>query len=145
MPNLENEETRDKLNRIIDYYANPLDDRTIKQFCEMEGISESTFGRYKKEFRDEIFKKAEARREIYKAELRSSMYRAIAMRMRKSDNATKLMAQLLGDLVERVEQTNKYETVEQKKNRLSDLLKNAGLKVTLETKQDAPSPDNTNK
>ena len=110
------------LEKIVEYYANPADTRTVLEFCADNNTTDKTFYKFKKEYHDEIFRRAEVARKKHIPELRSLGYRALASRLKRSDNAAKLLFQLLGDLVERSEVKTEILTADQKRERIRQLL-----------------------
>lgn len=83
--------------------ADPTDHRSDKKFCEDIALEYQTLASWKKKFRSFIFREVEARRRNHSNELRAMMYKALAKKLDKDTNAIKLLAQLLGDLVEKTE------------------------------------------
>ncbi len=87
----------------IECQSDPMDSRTDKQFCEEYALDYGTFANWKCKYRKYIFREVEAKRADYKNELRAVMYKALTAKLGKDTNAVKLLAQLLGDLVEKTE------------------------------------------
>lgn len=87
----------------IEMQADPTDRRTDTQFCEEMVLDYSTFRAWKTKYRNFIFREVETRRRNYKNELRARIYKALDKKLDTDTNAIKLLAQLLGDLVEKTE------------------------------------------
>lgn len=106
----------------LEMLANPMDHRSIAQFCEDNHVSTATYHRWKRENHEAIYAEAAARLKKYTQVLRIENYKAIALNLRKSFNDRKLMAQLLGDLIERTESKHEFLTPDQKREKLNQLL-----------------------
>lgn len=87
----------------IESQADPTDHRTDKQFCEDAVLDYYAFCSWKKKYRPFIFREVEALRRNYRNEQRSRIYKALDKKLDTDTNAIKLLAQLLGDLVEKTE------------------------------------------
>lgn len=87
----------------IEMQADPTDRRTDAQFCEEMVLDYSTFRAWKTKYRNFIFREVESKRRNYKNELRARIYKALDKKLDSDTNAIKLLAQLLGDLVEKTE------------------------------------------
>lgn len=87
----------------IESQADPTDSRTDKQFCEDAVLDYYAFCSWKKKYRPFIFREVEALRRNYKNEMRSKIYKALMKKLDSDTNAIKLLAQLMGDLVEKTE------------------------------------------
>ena len=83
--------------------ADPLDQRTDTQFCEDIKLDRQTFQAWKTKYRKYVFREVDKLRQDYRNELRARMYKSIAKKLDKDTNAIKLLAQLMGDLVEKTE------------------------------------------
>jgi hypothetical protein len=99
------EQPRPKLwnDMYIELLANPVDNKTDKEFCEELGLSVSALQQWKKKYRKEIYNEVQKRRTQYINELRAQAYKALGMKMQKDTNALKMVLQITGDLVERTE------------------------------------------
>jgi len=105
---MSDEEAKPRVERTwhelyIQMQSDPMDTRTDRDFFTSIDLPESTFYAWKTKFRSHIFKEVEKRRNEYRNELRSKMYKALSKKLDKDTNAIKLLAQLLGDLVEKTE------------------------------------------
>ena len=87
----------------IESQADPTDHRTDKQFCEDAVLDYYAFCSWKKKYRPFIYREVEAIRRNFKNEIRSRIYKALDKKLDTDTNAIKLLAQLLGDLVEKTE------------------------------------------
>ena len=89
----------------IDMLANPFDRRTDKQFCEELSMSISNLEQWKKRYRRSIFEEVQKRRNSYLNEMRTMLWKSLAKKMNsaKGTDPEKLIAQMLGDLVEKHE------------------------------------------
>lgn len=106
----------------INLLSNPCDNRTNKDFCIQYSVSHATFYRWLAENREELYVEADKRRKKFFTELREKNFKAIAKNLAASFNDRKLMAQLLGDLIERSETRTEIITPEEKRARLAALL-----------------------
>ena len=107
---------------LVEFYANPADNRTLKQFAIDNGIAEDTVHQYKRRHLDEINADVAKLRDRYKPALRIAALKALFNRINKSDLAIKLAFQLTGDLIERTESKVEYMTPEDKRARIAQLL-----------------------
>jgi hypothetical protein len=121
---------------LIDFYADPGDQRTKAELAISLGTTETTLYRTQKKWHDEIFTEADKRRKQYLPVLRSKGYKVLEAQLKRSPKALELLFKLTGELVERIEQTTKYESVEQKREKLGDLLNKFGIKLLVEKKDD---------
>ncbi len=87
----------------IEKEADPTDHRTDTQFCAEMVIDYSTLRAWKTKYRSFIYREVEAKRRNYRNEMRSRIYKALDKKLASDTNAIKLLAQLLGDLVEKTE------------------------------------------
>jgi hypothetical protein len=87
----------------IETQADPTDTRTDAKFCEDICLDYATFSNWKRKYRPFIFREVEARRRTYVNEMRSRIYKALNKKLDTDTNAIKLLAQLMGDLVEKTE------------------------------------------
>lgn len=87
----------------IEMQADPTDSRSDKQFCEDIALDYYAFCSWKKKYRPFIFREVEALRRNYKNEMRTKIYKALMKKLDSDTNAIKLLAQLMGDLVEKTE------------------------------------------
>lgn len=87
----------------IESQADPTDSRTDKQFCEDAILDYYTFSSWKKRYRSFIYREVEALRRNYKNEMRSKIYKSLMKKLDSDTNAIKLLAQLMGDFVEKTE------------------------------------------
>ena len=111
------------ISLILDFMANPLDQRSVEKFCEENNISKSTFYVTKRENLAYLNSHINDRRKVFMAQVKSYAYRALVARLNQSDAAQKLFFQLSGDLVERIEQTHNMLTPEQKREKAQELMK----------------------
>lgn len=111
----------------IDLLANPLDQRSDKEFlAEHTDVTESTFYRWKRRDYDAIFDEAHKRRQRFMKAARIANYKAIAANLKRSFNDRKLFAQIGGDLIERTESKIEYLTPDQKREKVNQLLQKLG-------------------
>ena len=115
---------------LIDYYADPGDQRTISEIAKSLNISEATLYRHRKANHDLIFNEADKKRKQYMPILRSKGYKVLEQKLAKSPKALELLFKLTGELVERVEQTTKYESVDQKREKLAEAFSKLGFILT---------------
>lgn len=89
----------------IEKEANPFDRRSDKQFCEDIQMSIQNLEQWKRKHRVAIFQEVAKRRTQYMNEVRVVLWKSLANKMSTSKgvDAEKLVAQMLGDLVERHE------------------------------------------
>lgn len=87
----------------IEMQADPTDHRTDTQFCKDCELEVGTFCNWKRKYRDYIFREVEFKRKSYRNEIRARIYKALDKKLDTDTNAIKLLAQLLGDLVEKTE------------------------------------------
>lgn len=87
----------------IEMQADPTTSQTDTDFCKEIALDYSTFRAWKVKYRNFIYREVEARRRNYKNEMRSRIYKALNKKLDSDTNAIKLLAQLLGDLVEKTE------------------------------------------
>lgn len=120
----------------IDLQADPLNQSTNISFCEQVGIHPRTLYAWKAKYRDDISKEVAKRRDKFKSDFRSDLYKALTARMRGDTAAIKLGFQLLGDLVERSESRVEHMTPADKKAKLKELLSKIGKSSTSDAKQD---------
>ena len=114
---------------VLDFLANPMDNRTNGQFCKAVGISEDIFYDFKRKYRKEIFVEVDRRRKEYISEMRQCFYKALGSRMKHSDRITQLVGEILGEYIPKSEQRVEYHTPEQKKERAKKLLDDIIKKV----------------
>lgn len=110
----------------IDLLANPLDQRTDKEFLAEHSVPESTFYVWKRKHYDAIFDEAHKRRQRFMKAARIANYKAIAANLKRSFNDRKLFAQIGGDLIERTESKIEYLTPDQKREKVNQLLQKLG-------------------
>lgn len=123
---------------LINYLANPYDNRTYDEFAEKVGVDRSWLWNIRKVFKNEIAADVAKERQQAIESMRVQAWKALASKLKSDTNALKLFYQLSGDLVERVEQTNKFESPEQKREKLADAF--AKLGFTLSVAQPHISP-----
>lgn len=87
----------------IEMQSDPTVSQTDTDFCKDIALDYSTFRAWKVKYRNYIYREVEARRRNYKNEMRSKIYKALMKKMDSDTNAIKLLAQLMGDLVEKTE------------------------------------------
>jgi len=87
----------------IEIQSDPTDTRNDREFCEELVLEYSTFRNWKTKYRSFIFREVEARRKNFRNEMRAKIYKSLVKKMDTDTNAIKLLAQLLGDLVEKSE------------------------------------------
>jgi len=107
---------------VVDYLANPLDNRTVKQFSEESSISESTYYRFRKDNFQAIGTAVNDARAKFMPLLRATAYKHLSTRLARSDAALKLFFQLAGDLVERTESKFTMMTPDEKRKQIQDLM-----------------------
>jgi hypothetical protein len=104
----------------IELLANPLEDKTDKQFCEEIGLSISGLNSWKNKYRKSIYNEVTKRRQQYLNEFKAIAYKELAKKMKKDTNALKMALQITGELVERSE--SKVEmTTDEKLRRIQTL------------------------
>ena len=106
----------------INMQADPTITQTDKDFCEEIKLEYQTLASWKKKYRKYIFSEVEKARKTYFSELRTKNFKAIAKALDDSFNDRKLMAQLLGDLIERTESKTEIMDYDTKMRRTSFLL-----------------------
>lgn len=87
----------------IEMQSDPTDTRTDVVFCEEIALDYATFRSWKTKYRAFIFREVESRRKNFRNEMRAKIYKSLVKKMDTDTNAIKLLAQLLGDLVEKTE------------------------------------------
>ncbi len=110
-------------NLYIESQANPTDHRSDKQFCEDIALDYYAFSSWKHKYRPFIYREVEAIRKNYRNELRSRIYKALDKKLDSDTNAIKLLAQLMGDLVEKTEVKTENMNDQDKVRRIASLLK----------------------
>ena len=83
--------------------ADPTNHQNDTQFCEEYKLDYSTLRAWKTKYRAFIYREVEALRRNFRNEMRSRIYKALDKKLDTDTNAIKLLAQLLGDLVEKTE------------------------------------------
>lgn len=119
------EERRDKeliLEDLINWQADPYDNRTVAQFLEQHKLPKPTFYYYKNKNRDFINEEVAKRRKRYFAEMKAHAYKALAKRLEKSDKALQMFFEMSGEYVPKSEQKIEYLTPEQKREKLKSML-----------------------
>ena len=114
---------------VIEFLANPMDNRTDTKFCSDTGIHRSTYYEFIKKNRKELFAEVDRRRKEYLSEMRQKFYKALGSRMTRSDRITQLVGEMLGEYIPKSEQKVEYHTPEQKKERAKKLLEDIVKKV----------------
>ena len=116
-------------NLILDFWANPLDQRTNKEFCAELGISEMTYYRFTKANLEGLNRSITARRETFIPKMTSVAYQHLSKRLGRSDAALKLFFQLTGQLVERTESKYTLMSPEEKREKIKQMLEILGKKL----------------
>jgi hypothetical protein len=129
----QNSQNPDLIQVIVEWIANPMDQRSAKQVGLDNNCSESTIYRLRRTHADVIRARVDVLLAANLKAARPFAYKSLLNRITKSDNSLKLFFQLCGDLVERSEQKIEYKTPEEKKEKIKALL--AGLSSRLETKE----------
>lgn len=112
---------------LINYLVNPYDNRTLEAFAESVGTSLATLWRYRKQHQATLNRQVAEAKDLTFGAMRPAANKALARNLQSGDNQTlKLFYQLVGDLVERTEQTVKY-TPEEKRQRIEELTKRFGI------------------
>lgn len=109
--------------------ANPLDERTDKQFSVDINISYDMLTKWKERHRKQIYAQVNRLRGEYLAELRAKNLKEIAKNIKKNFNDRKLLAEITGDRVERVEQKTEIMGPKDQERRADALIKNIINKV----------------
>lgn len=145
MPEDKFQENPSLILKVVDYYADPGDQRSLEELAKSLEMDPSTLRRLTQKYADKIWSQVDKERKKYIPYLRSKGYKTLESQLKKSPKALELLMKITGDLVERVEQTNKYETIEQKKERLGELLNKYGIKLTIDNTASVPvSPSVSN-
>jgi len=87
----------------IESQADPTDSRNDKKFCEDAVLDYYTFAAWKRRYRPFIYREVEKLRRNYRNEMRSKIYKSLMKKLDSDTNAIKLLAQLMGDLVDKTE------------------------------------------
>jgi len=123
-------EKPDYYDVLVDYMADPFDTRSYQDFAKAINITPEQLWRIRKAFKSDIDSEIKNRRQALLDTVRVQAWKALAKKIQTDTNALKLFFQLSGDLIERTETVNKYETVEEKRVRALSLLQNFGLAKT---------------
>lgn len=107
---------------IIEWSANPTDQRSAREVAELLGCDQTTVYRHRKSLEDAISKRFEAKRKSYLGSMRTRAYKSLSNRLLKSDKSLDLFFKLVGDLVERSETKIEYHTPEEKRTKIKELL-----------------------
>lgn len=109
---------------IVAYESNPSDHRTYDQLASDIGITPQYLHNVRKQFKTEIANDVVARKKEMIASLYSTAWKGLGKKLAKGDsNALKMFYTMTGDLIETTQVINKYETAEEKRSRISSLLK----------------------
>lgn len=120
---------------IIEFLANPMDNRTDSKFCLDIGISRSCYYDFIKANRKELYADVDHRRKEFLSEMRQKFYKALGSRMSRSDRITQLVGEMLGEYIPKSESRVEYHTPEQKKERAKKLLNDIVAKVNSKPKE----------
>lgn len=107
---------------LVAFMADASDQRTIKQFCIDNHLSEDTIYQYKREHKDILFTTVDNVRAKYIPEIRLEAMKAVFANIKKNFNDRKLALQLTGDLIEKTENTQIIRSPEEKRARIDELL-----------------------
>lgn len=107
---------------IIEFFANPLEDRSVSAFIKDINISRDTFYTYMKENRAYIFERADRLRKQYLAELRSKAYKDLNKQMGSNTNALKMALEITGEYTEKVKVEQEFYDTTEKKNKVNGIL-----------------------
>lgn len=113
----------------IEKEANPLDPRTDKEFAQEVGVDPNNLAKWKQRNRKQIYNEVNRRRSEFLAEIRAKNLKAILKNIEESFNDRKLLAQITGDLIERVETKAEIMGPEDQERRKNALLQNILQKV----------------
>src|SRR5579864_3397646 len=106
---------------MVEFMADPTDQRTIKQFAADVGVHEDTIHAFKRKHSDVLYQAVEIARAQMIPKMRIQSWKAVFANINKNHLDRKLALQLTGDLIERseVQQTIKPE---EKRERAKALL-----------------------
>ena len=114
--------TRPWTEAVVEYHANPLESRSVKDFVGTLGIHVDTYYKFMRVNKEAVYKEADRRRKKATGAVRATAWRKLVARFDKSDKALEMFFKMSGDLVERSEQRVEYTTPEQKRDRVKKLL-----------------------
>lgn len=127
----------------IEMQSDPTVSQNDTDFCKEIALDYSTFRAWKVKYRNYIYREVEARRRNYKNEMRSKIYKALMKKMDSDTNAIKLLAQLMGDLVEKTEVKTENMNDGDKVRRIKALSEANSKKLSQwerAEKEDSPAP-----
>jgi hypothetical protein len=140
---------------MVQYYADPLETRSVSKFCDDISLSRETFYKHLRENKEKIFYEADNLRKRMQAELRSEAFKMLAAHMKRNVNAVKIALEITGDYVQKTEQTVNLDP-DAKRQKVEALLAKFGInkhkrqigddspvKPTLES-PDAAGPEDKN-
>lgn len=107
---------------LVDFYADPTEQRTFRMFCIENKLSEDTVFQYMRVHADLFWRHVDTSRAKHNSKLRHAAYRAVFANISKSFNDRKLALQLLGDFVERTQDMAPVRTPEEKRAAIAELL-----------------------
>ncbi len=107
---------------MIEYMANPTDQRTVKKFSNEVGITNKTYYNTKKRYRDILMKLVDERRKKYIPALREEAFKALGERLSQSDTAIRMALEMTGDYTPKSVQKVEYESREEKLRKIKELL-----------------------
>ena len=110
---------------VVEYYSNPLDQRTIKDLAADIGLAAITIHKFMAANRDAVYAEADKRRKKYMSAMRAKAYRSLVKRFDRSDKALQMFFEMSGDYIPKSEQRIEYSTPEQKRDKIKALLREA--------------------
>ena len=107
---------------LIEYLSNPMDERTVKDFCDEYKLDKLHYYRFLKYHKDKIYPEVDKRRKKFWGEMRIKAYKALVKRLEKSDKALQMFFEMSGDYTPKTEQKVEYSTPEQKRDKIKAML-----------------------
>lgn len=125
----------DYYSALVEYLADPADNRTQAQFAQANGATEAAVASYLHSHRQELFLAAEKSRPSYMPVLRTAVYKALFKNLDKSFNDRQLALKVLGDLVETTKSSLEIKTPDEKRALIAQLMQ--GLSARMSGHDDA--------
>ena len=122
---------------LVAYYADPTDQRTLKDISAAAGLDESTVHEFKTRHARTIFRAVDACLTASIPRLRAAAFKTLFQRMGKSDAALRMALQVTQDLVERSEVQQTILTPQEKRERIAGLMSRVKIAKALPVAEQA--------
>ena len=110
---------------VVEFHANPLETRSVKELVQELGLSEDAYYKFMAVNREAVYIEADKRRKKYISAMRAKAYRALVQRFSRSDKALQMFFEMSGDYIPKSEQKIEYLTPEQKREKIKNLINDA--------------------